>query len=225
MRCLVTCAAVAAATAIATSASAGVVDVFGGQTSVLLDTDTLSSAAGLTLNSASMDVGAGDLGADSVAFGINPTNGNLPTTFSYDPGDFLGSFGGTIEHTGSVFFDSSLGLVEVGNFTIGFDAARVDGLGGAASGFFVQSTVGVQAILFDIADPTELVASDTELRIGADLLVSDEFGSFLFDNGLAGSNLAGADVGDALVTAAVPAPGALAFLATGVICTRRRRRG
>lgn len=79
----------------------------------------------------------------SVAFGINPRDaGTLPTKLEYDPVTFpaLGSFAGTLEHKGSLFFfaaDNS--VVQVGDFTIGFDAGRI---GSTASGFFVASNAG-----------------------------------------------------------------------------------
>ncbi len=210
---------------LACGASADVVEVNGGQTSVLLDTDTIASAAGLTLSGVSGSVIApGNLGPDSVAFGINPRDGVLPTTFAYDPSDFLATFSGTIEHSGSVFFDSALGEVEVGDFTIGFDAARAGSLGGLASGFFVESTVGVAAILFDIENPSTLNPTSSDLTIEANLLVSGEFATFLLDNGLASSDLAGADVGDALVEATIPAPGAIGLMAGAAVFGRRRRR-
>ena len=210
---------VAASAFVASAASADVVDVIGGQTNVLLDFDTLAAAANLEFSSVSDDVIApGDLGEGSVAFGINSRDANmLPTTFSYDTDDFLGSFSGSIEHMGSVFFNDD--AVEVGNFTIGFDAARAVG---DNSGFFVASTTGIAAILFDISAPSQLDAGDTELIIGADLFVSNEFATFLVDQGLASSDLTGADVGDALVAAVVPAPGALLGLA-GLAFARRRR--
>ena len=206
--------------AIAAAANAQTFDVIGGQTSVLLDTDTLSSAASLDLSSVSPDVIApGSLGGDSVAFGINPRDAMmLPTTFSYTDG--LASFGGTIEHTGSVFFN--MDTVEVGNFTIGYDAGRV---GGDRSGFFVQSTTGIAAILFDVASPDTLDATSDGLTIGADLLVSNEFATFLLDQRLASVDLTGADVGDALVEGVVPAPATAVLLAAaGLGAAARRRR-
>jgi hypothetical protein len=210
--------------ALAATASAGnLVEITGGQTNVLLDTETLASAASLDLSGVAGPVIApGELGPNSVAFPINARDARiLPTTFSYDPSDFLGSFSGTIEHRGSVLFNN--GTVEVGDFTIGFDAARAGTLGGNASGFFVESTAGIAAILFDIANPTQLEAEEDSLTIGADLLVSPEFGGFLFDNQFSDTNLQGADVGDALVQA-VPTPGAVGVLAgLGLIATRRRR--
>lgn len=59
----------------------------------------------------------------------------------------------------------------------------------------------------------------------AGLLVSPEFGEFLFSNGLSTANLTGADVGDALVSAnAVPEPSALAILSIGSIALLAIRR-
>jgi hypothetical protein len=212
--------AIAGGLGVAGFASGQSVGVVGGQTNVALDFDTLSAAASLDLSGVSGDVIAPGSIPDSVAFSINGRDAaNLPTTFTYDPSDFLGSFAGTIEHSGSVFFNND--TVEVGNFTIGFDGTRAVG---ANSGFFVESTTGIAAILFDIGAPSTLNAGSSSLEIGADLLVSAEFGAFLFDNGLSQSNLAGADVGDALVQATVPAPGGLAALAgAGLLATRRRR--
>ena len=201
-------------------------DVGGGQTNVVLDTALLSSAASLNLSSVSPDVISPGSLAGSVAFGINSrTAATLPTTFAYNPATFPagGSFSGTIEHQGSVFFNAN--AVEVGDFTIGFDGARAGTLGGAASGFYVASTTGIAAILFDLgvtsADP-----QPATLDVGANLLVSPEFGSFLLANGLSSTNLQGADVGDALVEATVvpePAAALLALFAIGAGAVGRRR--
>lgn len=202
-----------AALGLATTAQAEDFDVTGGQTNVLLDTATLSSAASLDLSSVSAEVIApGDLGMNSVAFPITSS-----TTFSYDSG--LTAFSGAIDHSGSVFFNGD--TVEVGDFRIGYDAMRV---GGARSGFFVESTTGIAAILFDVENPTALTADDTGLSITANLLVSSEFAGFLLNNGLATADLTGADVGDALVAAGIPAPGAIAgFSLIGLAGLRRRR--
>jgi hypothetical protein len=197
-------------------ATASVVDVATGQTSVLLDTEVLSSV-GLDVSGISSDVIVpGNLGADSVAFAINSryaTAPLLPTTFSYTPGTLV-PFSGTIEHVGSVFFNAD--SVEVGNFTIGYDASRV---GVDTSGFFVESTVGVAAILFDVAAPSLLAPEESSLTIGADLLVSSEFANFLGN-----ADLTGTDVGDALVEAGVPVPATLALLGLGIAGIGYRRR-
>ncbi|MCO6044169.1 hypothetical protein NG895_09640 [Aeoliella sp. ICT_H6.2] len=192
--------------------------VVGGRTNVNLDFDTLESAASLTLSST-----AGTVAADpsyAVAFGINPRDGSLPTTFEYDPATFpaLGSFAGTIEHTGTVSFNSD--TVTVGDFTIGFDAARAGGFDGAASGFYVESTTGIPAILFDFEVDTmnPPIVLDESLTVAGNLLVSNEFGTFLLDQGLSSANLAGAPVGSALIEAtAIPEPSSVALGSAGIL--------
>ncbi|MEM9166616.1 MAG: hypothetical protein AAGB48_06290 [Planctomycetota bacterium] len=208
--------------AIVAGSASGQTLVTGGQTSVLLDTATLSSAASLDLSGVSGPVISPGTIPGSVAFPINTRSApSLPTTFAYDASNFLGTFSGTIEHEGSVLFNND--TVEVGNFTIGFDGARAGTLGGNASGFFVESTTGIAAILFDIENPTTLDATPGSLTIGANLLVSPEFGQFLLDNALSSSNLQGADVGDALVEA-IPAPSSAALLGLAGLAAARRRR-
>ncbi|MGL4514945.1 MAG: M56 family metallopeptidase [Lacipirellulaceae bacterium] len=213
---------------VASVANAQVVQVDGGATSVLLDTATLASAANLNLSGVALGIGAGSLAgslAGSVAFPISPrTAASLPTTFAYNPARFLGTFSGTIEHTGSVFFNAS--AVEVGNISIGYDAARAVVLGATQpSGFFVRSTRGVAAILFDVAGPTTLEPASLSLTLQSNLLVSPEFAAFLQTNGLASTNLTGADVGDARVVATIPEPtaGAIAPLAIAGFAAKRRR--
>jgi len=210
---------------------ADAVDIIGGQTNIVLDLDTLEAAASLTLSGTGGPVIApGNLDPGnpaSVAFPINARDAvapALPTTFSYDPADFLNTFSGTIEHSGTVLFNSD--TVEVGNFTIAFDAGRAGTLGGAASGFYVESTTGIAAILFDVELTDPPVTTATSLQVPGNLLVSPEFGDFLLVNQLSTSNLAGAVVGQALVEGvAVPEPSSLLLLASGVIAlaTRRRR--
>ncbi|MFG0276243.1 MAG: hypothetical protein ACF8QF_14430 [Phycisphaerales bacterium] len=182
----------ASATVTGVAHAANAIEVVGGQTNVALDAALIEAATGLALSGVSDDVIAPGTLEGSVAFTINARDAeSLPTTFGYDLGDFGGSFAGAIEHTGSVFFND--GSVEVGNFTIGFDAARAGTLDGAASGFFVESTTGVAAILFDVA-VTGAVPGGNALAVSGDLLVSPEFAAFLGNPALAG-----ADVGDALV--------------------------
>ncbi len=181
------------------------VEIAGGRTSVVLDTVTLETAAGLALSSVSEGVLDPGDAPDSVAFPIEPRDAAspaLPTTFAFDPRDFLGSFSGTIEHTGSVFFNAD--STEVGDFTIGFDAARAGTLGGEASGFFVESTTGISEILFDVRNPSRLDATSAGLQVEADLLVSPELATLLQTLELASSDLSGADVGDAIVNAFPP---------------------
>ena len=212
MKRLLLLAGVLALVAAPHGARAGNVLVDGGRTSVALDFTTLGSV-GLVFSGISDDVIApGDI-PDSVAFAVNPRDAaSLPTTFAYDPTNFLGTFSGTIEHSGSVFFNE--GALQVGNFSIGFIADR---------GFTVTSTVGVEGILFDLG-VTGLDAGTNFLRVDADLLVSPELAGILGN-----SELAGAFVGVAQVNAtAVPEPSSLALLgiasAAGGLGLWRRRR-
>ncbi|MEM1071391.1 MAG: hypothetical protein AAGH71_01025 [Planctomycetota bacterium] len=193
------------------------VRVTGGQTSVALNFDALSAAAGLDLSSVSDAVILEGEIEGSVAFSINPRRAHddlLPTRFRYDLGLFLDSFRGSIEHEGSVLFNHD--AIEVGNFTIGFDADRAGTLDGNASGFFVESTVGVEAVLFDVANPSGLSPAGDRLLIEADLLVSPEFAGLLLDLGLAHTDLSGVDVGDALVNGDTRCSGANTTDSNGV---------
>ena len=195
-------------------ATADLVTTVGGETSVYLDFELLSAAAGLNLSGVSAGVIIPGELDDSVAFSItSPNSADLPTTFGYDSDDFFGTFGGTIEHRGAVYFNDD--TIEVGNFTIGY----------RESGFYVGDNLGLGIILFDVgltgADP----GVDQFLADG-DLLVSNEFATLLLDAGLAGSDLTGADVGDARIRGlnqVVPTPGALALIGLGGLAIRRRR--
>ncbi|MEM1289887.1 MAG: alkaline phosphatase [Cyanobacteria bacterium P01_H01_bin.162] len=84
--------------------------------------------------------------------------------------------------------------LEVGDFSIGFDPARVSD---DASGFFVADTITFNAPLFDVGNPGVLSAEgDTLLLDAADLLVSPELAGVLGNDALIG-----ADVGDARIDA------------------------
>jgi hypothetical protein len=199
------------AATLAVSSQANAVSVSSGQTSVLLDTPLLATV-GLSLSGVGGPVIVpGNLGPNSVAFSINGRDAAapaLPTTFSYTAGT-LAPFSGTIEHTGTVLFND--GALEVGNFTIGFDAGRV---GAATSGFFVADNVTFAGVpLFDIGIPSALTATTDMLMVAANLLVSSELAGVLGNLGLIG-----VDVGDARVEAvAVPEPGTLSLMLAGLL--------
>ena len=84
--------------------------------------------------------------------------------------------------------------ITVGEFTIGFDASRINENN---SGYFVADNVDTGAVLFDVSNPGSLSANNEELSISeADLLVSPEFAGVLGDE-----SLEGADVGDTRIDA------------------------
>ena len=186
---------------------AAAVQVEGGQTSVLFGNGALDRL-GLTITSVTPNIG-GNLGPNSISFGINPRDAigdDLDTTFIYDSPNFL-PFSGAIEHTGRVEFNGS---IEVGDFTIRAASGRPTG----SSGFVVESTFGLNAILFDIANPI-IEAFDNSLIIAADILVSPELADALGSPGLTGT-----DAGMALVDArstVVPIPASLWLFGSGLI--------
>ena len=207
-----------AAGAVAASASAELVGVVGGQTNVALDFKLIEAATGLALAGVSEGVIVPGNLPDSVAFGItSPLAASLPTTFAYDSDDFFGTFSGTIEHRGAVFFGGAAD-VALGNFTIGYNADL--------AAFQVGDNLDLGIALFDVAISKAAPEVDT-FEVWGDLLISGDFAGLLIELGLTSDDLTGVDVGDAWVQGlnqAVPAPGMLALLAVaGVAGTRRRR--
>jgi hypothetical protein len=203
--------------AVPVNTQATTIQVEGGQTSVLFGNGALA-ALGLEITSVTPNV-PGDLGPNSVAFGINPRNAigdALDTTFVYDSPNFA-PFSGAIEHSGRVQFN---GNIEVGDFTI----RAAEGRPAGTSSFVVESTFGLNAILFDIANPI-IEAFDNSLVIAADLFVSPELAAVL-----GAEAAAGADAGMALVVAnssVVPIPAAVWLFGSGLLgmigIARRKR--
>lgn len=114
-----------------------------GVTSVDLDTALLEASANLKLT-----------GANSPGSPINSS-----FIFQKDP---FAPVSGTIEHVGTVTFDAKGTAVTVGDFEIGFDAARATG---GRSGFFVRDTAGGLGILFAIGAPDEVSVRHPSLTI------------------------------------------------------------
>lgn len=106
-------------------------------------------------------------------------------------------------------FNTETTPLELGNFSIGFDAARVSDTN---SGFFVADTVSLNIPLFDISNPEVVEVEGGQLEISsADLLVSSELAALLGDDALAG-----ADVGDARIDAAVSGDAAATTIESGI---------
>jgi hypothetical protein len=204
-----TTAAVVASAIAPIQAQAAQFTLVDGVTSVFLDTRTLSSV-GLNLTGANNTVPP--VSDDFlVGFPITPAT---DFTFSFDASGFA-PVGGTIEHTGSVTFNNTLTL---GNFSIGFDPSRAVG---AASGFFVQDTLTLGAILFDVAAPDVLEFDGTNLDIEADLLVSQELAGVLGNAGLTGAEIGAASINGE----AVPEPATvLGMLTAGALFAASKRR-
>uniref|UniRef100_A0A832H175 PEP-CTERM sorting domain-containing protein n=1 Tax=Oscillatoriales cyanobacterium SpSt-402 TaxID=2282168 RepID=A0A832H175_9CYAN len=202
-------AAVVSTIAMPEQATAATFQLASGVTSVFLDLPTLESV-GLQLTGATdvVDPVSSDF---LVGFTITPA-----TTFTFTTDGGFAPVSGTIEHTGSVTFNSAL---TVGNFSIGFDPVRAVG---AASGFFVRDTITTGAILFDVAAPSSLSFSDQTLKLDlvADLLVSSELAGVLGNPGLAGAEVGAASINGTAVPEPTTMLGALA--AGGFLAARRR---
>ena len=106
-------------------------------------------------------------------------------------------------------FNTETAPLELGNFTIGFDASRVSD---TTSGFFVADNVSAGIPLFDLSNPEMVESADGTLTIsGADLLVSPELADVLGDE-----DLIGADVGDARIDAVISGDAAFATVESGI---------
>jgi hypothetical protein len=220
-----TTATLAASSMMTVGVNAAVFEAKSGVTSVFLDFENvLEPVLGISLVGADGTVDPAP-GPFQVGFTITPD-----TNFSFsDEGGFT-PLGGTIEHTGSV----TLGVegladpVTVGDFTIGYDAARATD---KTTGFFVKDNLDLDAILFDVAAPVATFEfADPDLTLGSDLAVSPEFAAVLASLGK--PDVTGAIAGAAQVNAivqeqpptSVPEPlGILGLLLTGAWLTGRRQ--
>ena len=177
-------------------------DLESGVTSVYLDFDLLEDVAGISLVSADSDVEPEDRFAFLPEFqvGFEITD---ETDFRFEPVGFV-PVGGSIEHAGTITLAVGEAQVTVGEFSIGYNAARASE---RRSGFFVADTLDDAlglGILFDLGIPATAEVSGIDgddLNLGdADLLLSPELAG-----ALGNADLAGADVGDARVDAMVEA--------------------
>lgn len=204
----------------AQGARADLVLVVGGQSNLFLDPAVLGSL-GITISGTAGTVPAAP--GFTVAYPISARDATPNTTFSYDPNDFFGTFSGVIEHTGTLTLQSALGTINLGDFTVGYDATRVNAV---RSGFFIGDNVDLDAPLFDIAAANAtIVATPTVLQMNGSLLLSIEAAT-----GLGNPILAGLNVGNGFVDAvsAVPEPSSMLMLAgvgvVGTLFARRREK-
>lgn len=99
-----------------------------------------------------------------------------PTTFSYSPEDPTQS-GGVIGLGGIArFIVSGGGSLLFGDFTFGFDPAR---LSRGGSGWFLKGNIPPAAVAFDLLD-VRIVSSPSSLEVSGNLGVSFEVANFLF---------------------------------------------
>ena len=162
-----------------------------GTTSVFLDLPLLESAAGITLVDADS---TGEPFSEEFQVGF-PIEEDTDFTFELPP---FTPVSGSIEHSGTITLSVGGTDVTVGEFSIGFDAARVSE---TASGFFVADTtedaLGLE-VLFDVSATGSLDADSDSLTISdRDLLLAPEF-----TEALEAPDLTGADVGDVRIDAA-----------------------
>ena len=161
-----------------------------GTTRVFLDLPLLSSAAGISVIGTDR---TGKIFSDTFQIGL-PIAEDTDFTFESDP---FAPVSGTIEHEGEITLGLGGDEVTIGDFSVGFDAARVSD---TASGFFVADTTDDALnleILFDIAVPGSVETEPETLTISqADLLLAPEL-----TEALGASELTGADIGNVRVDA------------------------
>lgn len=188
----VTAAAVSTAI-VSASAYASPFQAESGVTSVFLNFEEVLSPLGIDLAGAD-DVVDPAAGLFQVGFTITPD-----TDFTFSDENTLTPLSGSIAHVGSVTLaiDTMEEDLTVGNFVIGFDADRVSD---ATSGFFVQDTLSLGIVLFDITNPpTAFNLTSDALMLGSDLAISPEFAEVLTQ--IEKPGLAGAVVGAAQIDA------------------------
>jgi len=202
------------------SCNAQSVEVTGGRTDGTFS-DSLE-LVGLSITGFSADtIVPSPRGVDWVGFEVNGRAAtNRPTTFAYEANVLL-PVSGRLEHTGSVFMNSTnpnlgLGPVEIGNFSIGYDAGRVSAMN---SGFFIESTVGIRGILFDIEAGTggTFPALESGIQVESGLLVSPELATILGSPLVVGADVGafsinGTSVPDPVILGDVNMDGAVNFL-------------
>ncbi len=176
-----------------------------GVTSVAEDHEEILRSLGLNLTD--MNNTAETIPND-FAFGFNIAP---DTNFTFSDVGGFSQPSGTIKHTGTITFNNQL---TVGNFSVGFAPTRAIN---NASGFFLEDTVSLNTILFDLSAPGNLSFDGKNLTLAnVQLLFSPEFANILGNSSLTGQFAGTAQI-DAKV-AAVPEPtNTIALTAVGMI--------
>ncbi len=176
-----------------------------GVTSIAEDHEEILRSLGLNLTDMN---NTAETIPDDFAFGFNIAP---DTNFTFSDVGGFSQPSGTIKHTGTITFNNDL---TVGNFSVGFAPTRAIN---NASGFFLEDTVSLDTILFDLSAPGSLDFDGKNLTLAnVKLLFSPEFANIIGD-----SNLAGKFAGTAQINAkvsAVPEPtNTIAFATAGVV--------
>lgn len=177
--------------------------VTGGTASTTL-TNSNPAGGGWTLIATSPGVTTTAGGTTFTAtFPVNSrTDPARPTSATFDTANPAGTYAGTIEMSGFLTFLFGNGqTLQLGDFSLAFDASRTGTLNGQASGFFVRNNRGSAgpSVAFDVQNPPSILANTTSFTFSGGLLASPELAQFLAP--FAQPNYAGTNLGTLNITA------------------------
>ncbi|WGV28580.1 hypothetical protein [Halotia branconii] len=145
---------------------------------------------------------------DDFAFGFNIAP---DTNFTFSDVGGFSQPSGTIKHTGTITFNNEL---TVGNFSVGFAPTRAIN---NASGFFLEDTVSLNTVLFDLSAPGSLDFDGKNLTLAnVQLLFSPEFASIIERPDLIGEFAGTAQI-NAKVSAVPEPTNTIAFATAGMV--------
>ena len=178
-------------------------EVTGGSASTTL-TNSNPAGGGWTLIATSPGVTTTAGGTTFTAtFPVNTrTDPARPTSATYDTANPAGTYAGTVELSGFLTFLFGNGqTLELGDFSLAFDASRAGTLNGQASGFILRNNRGSAgpSVAFDVQNPPTVLANTTSFSFTGGLLASPELAQFL--SPFAQPNYAGTNLGSINVTA------------------------
>ncbi|MBH8555257.1 hypothetical protein I8751_23490 [Nostocaceae cyanobacterium CENA357] len=176
-----------------------------GVTSVAEDHEEILRSLGLNLTDMN---NTAETIPNEFAFGFNIAS---DTNFTFSDVGGFSQPSGTIKHTGTITFNNQL---TVGNFSVGFAATRAIN---NASGFFLEDTVSLNTILFDLSAPGTLNFDGKNLTLAnVQLLFSPEFANILGNSSLTGEFAGTAQI-DAKVAAVSEPTNTIALTALSMI--------